>query len=503
VVGEIEIVAEEVFDTDDAREDRSVFRLANRLHPTTREQVIAGQLLFASGDPYSRRLLEESERLLRQQRYLYDARVRPVRCRGDRVDVEVVTRDVWTFTGGFHFGLAGGVPDYGFELQETNLLGWGKDLTLERLDDVDRTTTLLRYRDVNLAGGRSRLELWYAQNSDGMLRRLSWGRPFFALDSRWATGVEGLLNDRTDTLYALGEPTGAFRHREALVEVQAGRSAGLAGGWARRWLLGYTWHSDDFSPAEEGLAVSEPSGDRILSYPWLGFELVQDHYREEHDLDRISRTEDVPLGMRLRGRLGWSSQVLGGDRDRAVFAASASGGWAPGADWLLLGRGELAGRWGQGGVENLRAGLGARLYWRDFGRHLLFVAVESDLLENRDGDAQLLLGGDSGLRGYPLRYQDGDHRLQLTVEQRFYSERHLLRLVYPGAAVFFDLGRAWFAGGAEAMTELGTLRDVGAGLRLGLSRSGRGAVLHLDVAFPLDGRERDSVQWLVSTKETF
>ena len=65
------------------------------------------------------------------------------------------------------------------------------------------------------------------------------------------------------------------------------------------------------------------------------------------------------------------------------------------------------------------------------------------LLADLDRDNQLLLGGDNGLRGYPLRFQTGDRRFLLTLEQRFYHPRQFLRLFYAGAAVFFDAGRAW------------------------------------------------------------
>ena len=47
------------------------------------------------------------------------------------------------------------------------------------------------------------------------------------------------------------------------------------------------------------------------------------------------------------------------------------------------------------------------------------------------------------------------------------------------------------------------LQDVGLGLRLGSSRSSSGAMVHLDLAYPLDRREGiDSLQWLVSTSES-
>ena len=121
-----------------------------------------------------------------------------------------------------------------------------------------------------------------------------------------------------------------------------------------------------------------------------------------------------------------------------------------------------------------------------------------------DGERQLLLGGDSGLRGYPLRYQEGDRRWLLTLEQRFYTPWYILRLVRVGAAVFFDAGEAWYAGPRGAGTERGLLRDLGFGLRLGSTRSSGSSMLHIDLAFPLAGDASiDSVQFLVTAEDRF
>ena len=50
----------------------------------------------------------------------------------------------------------------------------------------------------------------------------------------------------------------------------------------------------------------------------------------------------------------------------------------------------------------------------------------------------------------------------------------------------------------------GLLRDVGFGLRLGNSRSALGNVLHIDVAYPLDGDASiNNVQFLIETRKTF
>ena len=61
-IGEIVIQSGDIFDTTHPKEDKLLFRWANRLHIQTRANVIERQLLFKSGDPVSVRVLEETER---------------------------------------------------------------------------------------------------------------------------------------------------------------------------------------------------------------------------------------------------------------------------------------------------------------------------------------------------------------------------------------------------------------------------------------------------------
>jgi hemolysin activation/secretion protein len=188
-----------------------------------------------------------------------------------------------------------------------------------------------------------------------------------------------------------------------------------------------------------------------------------------------------------------------------VLGADFADSWQlPGGDLIEL-TAALGGRWGRDGGENLLASAGGRYYRRDFGRHLLFVRLDTSAGSELDLDAPLYLGGDSGLRGYPLRYQLGDRRWLLTVEQRFFTDWHLLRLARVGAVAFADVGRAWYAGNAgPGDPGAGVLADLGVGLRLDLSHSGSGTVIHLDVAVPLDGDSSISgVQWLVSSHKSF
>jgi outer membrane protein assembly factor BamA len=518
-IGTIRIRNEDVFDESDPKEARKVFHLINRLHRTTRPAVIERQLLFKPGDLFSPRLLEESERLLRGNRYLYDAKIRPVEYADGRVDLEVDTRDVWTLNLGVGLGRSGGVNSSRFEIQDTNLLGLGKSLTLERASDVDRSTTLLRYDDPALLGSHVKLGLSFGDSSDGSERRIDLGHPFYSLDSRWAAGFTASSDDQVDSLYSLGHITDRFHHQQDLYEVRGGLSHGLVNGRAQRWTAGFTYRRDRFAPFAgldglDGLAgTTAPSGsavppDRTLAYPWIGFESVEDQYSEVRNVNNISRTEDLYLGTHYSLRLGWSSSLLGsGTLDAAVFDGSAGRGFRLTPRQTLVLSSSLEGRWGDGGAQNLRLGGEARYFWRDFGDNLLFASLSGNLAHDLDPETQLLLGGDSGLRGYPLRYQEGDSRLLLTLEQRFFTDLYPFRLFHVGAAAFLDAGRVWERDnvpGAPGAAEMGWLEDVGVGLRLSSSRSGLGNVIHLDLAFPLDGDPSiQRMQWLVTTSTGF
>ena len=69
VIGKIILKKSDVFDLSNPKENNWLYRAANRLHIDTRDQVILDQLLFKPGEPFEARLLEESERILRQNKY--------------------------------------------------------------------------------------------------------------------------------------------------------------------------------------------------------------------------------------------------------------------------------------------------------------------------------------------------------------------------------------------------------------------------------------------------
>ncbi len=424
--------------------------------------------------------------------------VKPIRYRDNRVDILVVTRDVWTLSMGAGLERSGGANTFQISLEDSNFLGTGRQLDLKYSDDPDRSYQRFRFVDTALFGSRAELRLWYSDNSDGHRQVFDLARPFYALDTRWAAIAKVVSDERHEKLYSQGEVTERFGHERTMAEISGGLSKGLLGRRATRWLFGYTYDQHRFSATEDsssGFALPT----RTLSYPWIGFERVEDKYIETTNMDRLVRTEDFNLGTEMRGRLGFSSTTLGGHKDQAIFSFDVRSGWEPATDHTLFVTGRAGGRWGADGYENVSLGGKLRYFLRTFRHHRLQIALRVDAAWNLDPERQLLLGGDNGLRGYPRRYQDGDRRFLLSLEQRFYTNWELFNLIHAGGAVFMDIGRAWYDGRGG---DLGVLKDIGLGLRLSSSRSAKGTMVHLDVAYPLDG-DSDKIQWLVTTRETF
>ena len=164
---------------------------------------------------------------------------------------------------------------------------------------------------------------------------------------------------------------------------------------------------------------------------------------------------------------------------------------------------DLSARIEEGRARNLITDAGARYYWRWHENYLLYVSAAGTVTDALDPDQQLLLGGDNGLRGYPLRYESGTSRALVTVEQRAFTDWYPFRLVRVGAAIFTDVGRTW-GSGVVGNSDPGLLRDVGFGLRLGNTRSGLGNVVHVDFAFPLGNSAGiQKFQFLVQTLQSF
>ena len=509
LIGKIRVFTRDIFDTDDPNEDKLLFRWANALHIQTRPGVIQNALLFKRGEPVSVRLLDETERVLRSNRYLYDVQFRAAAYHDGVVDIDVITRDTWTLDLGASAGRSGGANSSGIHLKEYNLLGTGVSLSVGRSNNVDRSGNEFQFSQERAFGTWTSLSYSHASNSDGRRDAAAVVQPFYALDSRWAGGVTASKDDRIDALYNAGNVVSQYRHRLSQGEAFGGASQGLVEGWVQRYAVGVSYQDDAYALEAGRVAPARLPADEKRVAPFVRYTLIEDRTERELNRNLIGRPEFFALGFASTVQLGWAATGLGSSRDALMYAASASRGFEPAPEHTLIAAAAINGQvWG-GQVQRQRVGAQAQYYLPQDKRWLFYAAASADALTRPDPADTLLLGGDNGLRGYPLRYQSGTRRALFTVEERFYTDVYLWRLFRIGGAAFVDAGRAWGGDSSNTNTSANTLNpgwlaNAGFGLRIVSARAAFSNVLHVDLAFPLNATaDVKKLQLLVKTKTSF
>jgi outer membrane protein assembly factor BamA len=503
IVGEIRIVTRNIFDLQNERENGALYRAANAIHIQTWPGVVKDRILFKSGERVSVHAIEETERLLRTNRIFYDVSIVPVAYHDGVVDIEVRTRDTWTLQPGLSASRTGGSNRTNVGLTDTNFIGSGILVGVNRFSDPDRSGTLYQVSDPHAFDGWTAINYSLSQLSDGENRTMSVVRPFYALDTRWAAGITTVQDTRINSLFENGSTQAQFRHRQELVDAFGGWSRGLVDGWAQRYSIGLNYQKHGYN-IEEGLqAPDQLPPDATLVTPYLRYEIVQDRYEKYKNLDLIERAEYHVIGFTSTVQLGRSLAGLGSTQELWLYTLTMGDGYRTPRGGILLTSVSSTGQTGYGPLDKQATGGSIKYYSRPDSRTLIFSSLSADVLRDATSATQLVLGGDTGLRGYPRNYQSGDNRVVLNVEDRVYTDWYPFQLFRVGGAVFYDLGRAWGGPGSNTQNA-GWLNDVGFGLRILSARSAFGNVLHMDLAFPLN-RNPDikSVQFLVQTQTTF
>ncbi|KZN69103.1 hypothetical protein [Pseudoalteromonas luteoviolacea] len=491
-----------VFDTSLPEEDNALFRFANRAHVTTKPDVIKSILLFKERSKYDPKLLIESERLLRKQPYLYDARVfAETDCDGN-IAVTVVTRDLWTLLPDISFSRSGGENSSRIGFRESNLFGHGKRLSLTHIDDADRSGYLFVYDDPNILSTRYQGRLEYSDNDDGERHYIGVDYPFFSTNTPYSYGALNFANKRIEPLYENGETVSEFLQETELSQAYFGMAKQLANSWTRRFIVGYRDEEQSFYHiAETRLPIAE---NRSLSYPYVQTQWFQDAFIKVKNFDSIYRTEDLNLGWNINTLLGFSSDSVTNDDTRWIWNASISKAHFSSEKSLMRFRLSVDGNWNveKGESENFISELNLEYYLNTHDIESWYAQLNVAYGKHLTEDKQLTLGGETGLRGFPARYLQGEKRIVLNIEKRYYWEYDLLQLFKIGGAAYFDIGRV--DGKALFIENSKYYKNIGFGLRMAPSRANSGLVLHLDLAAPINKPDKvDSVQWHFTVKNKF
>jgi hypothetical protein len=475
----VRIVRHDVFDLDDPATSAAPYRWVDALHVVTRESFIRSLLLFQVGDALDPLLLAESELLLRGTGFLNPVNISAHPAPGG-AEVVVETRDQWTIGVDATYDVSGGRKRSGGSISDDNLLGTGKNVLFGRSSDFERSSTTLGYKDLTFLGGRWQIDLKYTSSTDGYERFLRVQYPFFALKTPRAGGGEWRQESAEKHLWSEAEQsvTGTADTRD--FEAWFGIRLPGEGIRTNRLIVGAFGEKAAFGEwrRTDGSLFQRPA-DRDLIGPEVGWDHRTFNWKVVQGFRSWQRQEDLPLGPNWRLTTGLSSSAFGGDRTRLRYHASLDmGRWRKRTYmWTVA---DLAGRLESGNLTNAVSHL--ELGGAMIGAAGFRLRVAADLGRNLDGDRQLTLGAESGLRGYEPDSFDGTSRIVTNVEWRHRLTGEFLHVAVLGVTAFGDGGRSW--GARVGPSSEGWRGDVGAGLLLEITRASVVRILRLEVAMP-------------------
>ncbi|MFA6029471.1 MAG: hypothetical protein WC969_06440 [Elusimicrobiota bacterium] len=491
--GKLELERGNVFDLSRPGEDQWLFRLANRIHVLTRSEVVRRELLLAPGEPFDARKALETERNLRALGFIRAAEVLPAEDGGLRVR----TVDAWTLKPQVSMGTEGGDHYLIAGVAEDNLLGTGRALSFHHAWIGGDARSETRFADPRLLGSRWRLLGLFTQAPDGDSNGMLVERPFFSLDTPWSARFSWARIIGDESLYRAAEERSKFNEDWRSVRSELGARLPAWSGGTHRVFAGTVFEKAVFTAGADTEPGTLPAG-RTLSGPYAGVSSVQADYVKETEIDSIRRVEDFNLGPELSARAGPLLEAWGSDRDRWALSAGAQKGLRlPGGAFALSGTG-LQGRLARGRAEDWIAYANLNLFAKipQPLPQTLVVHFEFNTTGALDGEKQLMLGGNTGVRGYRNRSFAGTRTMLLNIEDRVFIDRQWWHLFYLGGAAFLDSG---WTDDEGPLARSRPRSDLGVGLRLSPSRSATGAVIRLDLAYALN-RGPGPSRWVVSLR---
>lgn len=296
-------------------------RIINKLHRNTRGWVIKNHLLFKENSALNAYLLSDNERYLRSLDFIQDARilVKPV-AGTDSVDVEVVTKDLFSITGALNVN---GVQRVRARAAEANFLGMGQRVQFTTLVDKNRHPAFgyeFLYSKSSIGNSLATATIGYTVINSGISTgqeeekalyfRIE--RPLVSPYSHLAGALEVSFNS-SENYYRKLAPE-FYRYTYNLVDAWAGYNLGITkllqkGQIRDRSFFAVRIMHNDFLHTPVQVANNfDPIYNNRQAV--LGeFTLFRQDFYKSNYIYGFGTTEDIPYGYNLAITAGWYKQL--------------------------------------------------------------------------------------------------------------------------------------------------------------------------------------------------
>jgi hypothetical protein len=517
---------------DDVFAEPGFLQVFNYFHVTSKEDVVAREVILRRGQPWDQAQAEETARRLRDPVFTSVAVILPVRGQQpDTVDVLVVTRDIWSLRFNTNYSYQDSSLTFlAVSISENNFLGRRKVLSVAYDMDQGQVGIGPLFLDKNLLGrhlevqtrvaglfSRERLLDEGRFVSEGSESSVAVSRPLWNLGETWGAGVSfshrfaiersfrGAALRSYDNPDTQEKETVPWRYdlRRWALSASAVRQYGAS--LKHRIGAGYAIESqrpslvDDFVGDPDVAAAFArdvlPRSERT-SLPFLSYGLLMPRYQTLRNVSTYDLAEDAQLGVTGDASIGAGLGLLGSDNTflRASMSASYAHGF--GEDGIARISASLAGRFDGGEfIDNVASGE-LRLISPSLARSARIVAELRYFTRWKETQNRFFtIGSDNGLRGFSIGEFVGQRKVAAQIEAR--SRPWRLAFFRVGGVLFYDAG-----GAANSLRTIELHHNAGIGLRALIPQLSR-ELMRFDFAFPLDGAGRGTVRFLAGFRSEF
>ncbi len=406
-----------IMDPEASRENESKYFL-NKTHIKTREYIIKNYLAIEENDSIVPLKISESERLLRQLPFINDARIIIIPVSNSEVDLMVITKDIYSL------GLTADLRSFSVgtvSIFDKNLLGFGHELEIKipyNYEKYNSTGFGAAYTLKNISQTMIDLKLEYTDAFQRRQAGINVSRKFFSPYTKYAGGLsvyESYTMEDLDTL-AIPEPV-EFNN----FDLWFGRSFLIDNNYTRtvisgRYINNNVWKRPD---------ISSDSYYEYQKYKlyMVSFSLVSQRFYKSNLIYNYGRNEDIPYGGILKVTYGKEYNEF---NRRNYFAVESSfGNFVPNAGYFY-GRGIVSTFIKENitdqGLLKLQFKYISDLYNLQSYKIRLFGTLDYTRGFHRYNDEYMIIGEDTGIRGFKNDSIFPDQRLYLNLEAVAFSK---------------------------------------------------------------------------------
>lgn len=434
--------------------------LLNKTHVNTLDLVIRNNLLFSVGDTLSPILLSDNERLLRDLSFIDDARIIAVPVSNDEVDIQVITKDIYSLGGTYS---PSGLTSGRVSLFDNNIFGLGHELGLEMPYDSDKPGSPgfgVHYIVDNLAKTFVNLRIFYNDGLGEESYGIQLNRKFVSSETKYAGGLSVEHMYRFEDLDTMAIPQ-PFKYN--LQDYWIARSFLLNRSTVTRFIMSARYTNNNVLNRPYILPDSYHPMQKYRMY-LASLALTRQRFYKSNLVYSYGRTEDIPSGMLVKATIG---REINEFKTRNYAGSEISFGKS------IKGFGYLHSAAGFGSYINNHQTEQGIVYVRSryfsnlvpVGRSMIrnFVTLDFTRGFDRNLDEYLKYYNDNGFSGFRNDSIQGRQRISLGLESVIFSAMN----VYGFRFAFFGFADISSLSGTNQILTKGTgLSGIGIGMRV-------------------------------------